>query len=107
MFAPSTNPADLAGQYRQTLNRYNHEYYVLDAPSVPDAEYDRLFKALQELEAAHPELITPDTPTLRVGGAALPAFQQVRSPCRERALIYLQQTRRRHTDYPATAKPRA
>jgi len=51
---------------------------VLDTPSVPDAEYDRLFRELQELEAAHPELITPDSPTLRVGGAALPAFQQIR-----------------------------
>ena len=73
-----TSMTETARQYRQTLNRYNYEYYVLDAPSVPDAEYDRLFKALQELEASHPELITPDSPTLRVGAAALPAFQQVR-----------------------------
>lgn len=68
----------LAEEYRKRLNQYNHEYYVLDAPSVPDAEYDRLFKALQHLEAQHPELITPDSPTLRVGGAALPAFRQLR-----------------------------
>ncbi len=68
----------LAQQYRQSLNQYNHEYYVLDAPSVPDAEYDRIFKALQELETLYPALITPDTPTLRVGGAALPVFSQVR-----------------------------
>ena len=73
-----TSLTETARQYRQKLNQYNHEYYVLDAPSVPDAEYDRLFKALQDLEAGHPELITPDSPTLRVGGAALPAFQQVR-----------------------------
>lgn len=72
------SPALQADSVRQALNRYNHEYYVLDAPSVPDAEYDRLFKQLQQLEAAHPELITPDSPTLRVGGAALPVFQQVR-----------------------------
>ncbi|PRC91333.1 NAD-dependent DNA ligase LigA [Solimicrobium silvestre] len=72
------NAAQLAEQYRHSLNQYNNEYYVLDAPSVPDAEYDRLFKLLQELEAEHPNLATPDSPTLRVGGAALPAFQQVR-----------------------------
>lgn len=68
----------LAEQYRQTLNQYNYEYYVLDAPSVPDAEYDRVFKLLQELETQHPDIVTPDSPTLRVGGAALPAFKQVR-----------------------------
>jgi len=77
--APQPNALVLqALRLRQTLNRYNHEYYVLDAPSVPDAEYDRQFKALQQLEAEHPDLLTPDSPTLRVGGAALPAFQQVR-----------------------------
>jgi len=70
--------AKLAQQYRQSLNKYNYEYYVLDAPSVPDAEYDRIFKLLQEIEASYPHLITPDSPTLRVGGAALPAFKQVR-----------------------------
>ena len=72
------SPSSQADHLRLTLNRYNHEYYVLDAPSVPDAEYDRLFKQLQQLEAEHPELITPDSPTLRVGGAALPVFLQVR-----------------------------
>jgi len=71
------NPAQLAKQYRQKLNQYNYEYHVLDAPSVPDAEYDRMFKLLQELEAQFPELITPDSPTLRVGGTPLPAFKQV------------------------------
>jgi len=59
------------------LHRYAHEYYVLDAPSVPDAEYDRLFAELQVLESAHPELITPDSPTQRVGGKPLPEFTQV------------------------------
>lgn len=68
----------LAEQYRQKLNKYNYEYYVLDAPSVPDAEYDRIFKLLQDLEAQFPQLITPDSPTLRVGGAPLPVFKQVR-----------------------------
>lgn len=61
----------------QLLRRYAHEYYVLDAPSVPDAEYDRLFAELQALEAAHPELITTDSPMLRVGGKPLPEFSQI------------------------------
>jgi DNA ligase (NAD+) len=61
---------------RQLLTRYGHEYYVLDAPSVPDAEYDRLFRELQRWKN-HPELKTPDSPTLRVGGAPLPEFSQV------------------------------
>jgi len=65
-------------QLRQTLHTWAHQYYVQDAPSVPDAEYDRLFKELQALEAAHPELVTPDSPTQRVGGKALDAFAQVR-----------------------------
>ncbi|RQO70906.1 DNA ligase (NAD(+)) LigA [Aquitalea sp. FJL05] len=62
---------------RQQLTRYGHEYYVLDAPSVPDAEYDRLFRELQTLENAHPELKTADSPTLRVGGTPLPEFSQI------------------------------
>ncbi|RMD02244.1 NAD-dependent DNA ligase LigA [Aquitalea palustris] len=62
---------------RQQLTRYGHEYYVLDAPSVPDAEYDRLFRELQALENAHPELKTADSPTLRVGGMPLPEFSQI------------------------------
>jgi DNA ligase (NAD+) len=67
-----------ARELRALLNRYGHEYYVLDAPSVPDAEYDRLFQELQALEKAHPELLTPDSPTQRVGGRALDAFAPVR-----------------------------
>lgn len=74
----ASDPARQVEAYRALLERYNHEYYVLDAPSVPDAEYDRIFKALQQLEALHPELISPESPTQRVGGAALPAFGQVR-----------------------------
>jgi DNA ligase (NAD+) len=54
---------------RREIERANYEYYVLDAPSLPDAEYDRLFGELLELEARHPALRTPDSPTLRVGGA--------------------------------------
>ncbi|SFC41102.1 NAD-dependent DNA ligase LigA [Collimonas sp. OK412] len=59
------------------LNRHNHSYYVLDNPSIPDAEYDQLFRELQALELAHPELNTPDSPTQRVGAAPLPLFEQV------------------------------
>ncbi|HRK38044.1 MAG TPA: NAD-dependent DNA ligase LigA [Burkholderiaceae bacterium] len=60
------------------LHRHAHLYYVLDAPEVPDAEYDRLFQALQALEAAHPDLARPDSPTRRVGGQVLDGFAPVR-----------------------------
>ena len=63
---------------RDALADAAHRYYTLDDPSIPDAEYDRLFRELQALEAAHPELHTPDSPTLRVGGAPLAAFAPVR-----------------------------
>ena len=62
---------------RDEIARHNHAYYVLDAPTVPDAEYDRLFLELQRLEAAHPEFDSPESPTRRVGGAAVEAFGQV------------------------------
>ena len=65
-------------ELRAELDQHNYRYYVLDEPSVPDAEYDRLFRELQALEAEHPELVTEDSPTQRVGGAALSAFSQVR-----------------------------
>ena len=55
-----------------------HRYYVLDEPSIPDAEYDKLFQELQAIEAAHPELVTPDSPTQRVIGAVLDGFEPVR-----------------------------
>jgi DNA ligase (NAD+) len=67
-----------AAQLRELLSQHAHRYYVLDAPTVPDAEYDRLFKELQALEDAHPELKTPDSPTQRVGGAPVSAFASVR-----------------------------
>ena len=60
------------------LHAHAHSYYVLDEPSIPDAEYDRLFKELQSLEAQYPELLRPDSPTQRVGGKALDAFASVR-----------------------------
>ncbi|CAH0171356.1 DNA ligase [Massilia sp. Bi118] len=59
------------------LNHHIYNYHVLDAPTIPDAEYDKLFRELQELEAAHPEAVSNDTPTSRVGGAPIPEFRQV------------------------------
>ncbi|WP_251973486.1 NAD-dependent DNA ligase LigA [Sphaerotilus microaerophilus] len=67
-----------AATLRATLNHHAHQYYVLDAPTLPDAEYDRLFQELQALEAAHPELRAADSPTQRVGGAVLDGFTPVR-----------------------------
>ena len=66
-----------AANLRKQLHHHAHCYYTLDAPEVPDAEYDRLFRALQELETQHPHLKTPDSPTQRVGGAVLPEFKTV------------------------------
>ncbi len=63
---------------RTELDGHNQRYYVLDQPSIPDAEYDRLFRELQALEAAHPDLITVDSPTQRVGGAPRAGFTEVR-----------------------------
>ena len=56
-----------AAELRRILHRAIHAYYVLDAPEMSDAEYDRLFRELTDLEAAHPDLLTSDSPTLRVG----------------------------------------
>ena len=61
----------------EQLHYHNYRYYVLDDPLIEDAEYDRLFRQLQQLEAKYPELITADSPTQRVGGAPLDAFSQV------------------------------
>lgn len=65
-------------QLRIQLNKYNYQYYVLDNPSVPDSEYDRLFQQLTDLEKNSPELITPDSPTQRVGAKPLDGFSQVK-----------------------------
>ncbi|MBL0354975.1 MAG: NAD-dependent DNA ligase LigA [Dechloromonas sp.] len=70
-------PALAAGRVRELraeIERHNHAYYVLDASTVPDAEYDLLFRELQDLEQQYPELLTPDSPTRRVGGAPLSEF---------------------------------
>ena len=63
---------------RQQLNDAAHRYYVLDEPLIPDAEYDRMFQELLALETQHPELLTPDSPTQRVGGQSLDSFASVR-----------------------------
>ena len=67
-----------AAALSEQLHRHAHLYYVLDAPEIPDAEYDRLFRRLEALEAEYPELRTPDSPTLRVGGKPLDGFAKVR-----------------------------
>ncbi|RZI77539.1 MAG: NAD-dependent DNA ligase LigA [Variovorax sp.] len=76
-----TKPEDAAREaaaLREQLRHHAHLYYVLDAPELPDAEYDKLFQRLQAIEAAHPELRTPDSPTQRVGGKVLDGFVKVR-----------------------------
>src|SRR5690242_10969000 len=64
-------------QLRETIRHHEHLYYVLDAPELPDAEFDRLMQELKRLEAAHPALITPDSPTQRVGGKPAEGFPKV------------------------------
>jgi len=68
---------DRARKLREQLNKYSHEYHVLDQPTVDDAVYDGLMAELKKIEEQHPELITPDSPTQRVGGTPLSAFQSV------------------------------
>lgn len=70
--------AERARVLRDQINYHNYRYYVLDNPEIPDAEFDRLFRELQALEAGHPEIVTPDSPTQRVGGQPLEGFAQVR-----------------------------
>ncbi len=67
-----------ADALRELLHHHAHRYYVLDQPDIPDAEYDKLFRELQEIEEEHPELLTPDSPTQRVGGKTLEGFSKVR-----------------------------
>jgi DNA ligase (NAD+) len=77
MAAPA-GAVERAAWLRAELERHNHAYYVLDAPTIPDAEYDQLFRELQGLESEYPELLTADSPTQRVGGKPLSAFSPVR-----------------------------
>jgi len=73
----SSAPEDNIQELRDQINHHNYLYYVLDEPSLPDAEYDRLMRELQALESDHPELVTSDSPTQRVGGAPLSGFTEV------------------------------
>ena len=75
---PVTDPAARIDELRAILNEANHRYHVLDAPTMADREYDLLFRELNELEAAHPDLITPDSPTQRVGAPVEGGFPSVR-----------------------------
>ena len=75
---PSPDPAERAEQLRAELRHHEHLYYVLDAPEISDAEYDALMNELKRIETAHPELVTPDSPTQRVGGKPAEGFQKVR-----------------------------
>jgi DNA ligase (NAD+) len=68
---------DRAQRLRDEIDRHNYRYYVLDDPLIPDSEYDRLLRELQALEAQYPELITPDSPTQRVGAQPLDGFEEV------------------------------
>ncbi|MFZ3016902.1 MAG: NAD-dependent DNA ligase LigA [Gallionella sp.] len=65
-------------QLREEIERHSYNYYVLDAPTIPDAEYDKLFRELESLETQYPELLTPDSPTQRVGGKVLDGFAPVK-----------------------------
>jgi len=67
-------------ELRQTINHHNYRYYVLDSPEISDAEYDELMKDLKQLEADHPELVTPDSPTQRIGAPPVEAFGVVEHP---------------------------
>ena len=76
--AASRDVVDKVESLREQIRHHNYLYHVLDAPEIPDSEYDRLLRELQALEAQYPELITPDSPTQRVGAIPLEAFQEVK-----------------------------
>lgn len=78
MSAPHAAPADRARELRRRIEDANYRYHVLDAPDIPDAEFDRLLRELQALEAAHPELASDDSPTRRIGGKPAGGFAPVR-----------------------------
>lgn len=73
----AAEPSDRVERLRAEINRHNYRYHVLDDPEITDAEYDRLFRELVDMEAAHPELLTPDSPTQRVGSQPLAQFAPV------------------------------
>ena len=74
------NPKDRIVELTSLLTQANYRYYVLDDPTMPDFEYDRLLRELEDLEKAYPELAAPDSPTKRVGGEALSQFEKVTHP---------------------------
>jgi DNA ligase (NAD+) len=74
----AVKPRQRAAELRREINHHNHLYYVLDNPAISDAQFDKLLRELQEIEEIHPELITPDSPTQRVGAAPLEEFGEVR-----------------------------
>jgi DNA ligase (NAD+) len=74
---PTSRPAERVQWLRAEIERNNYAYYVLDAPELPDAEFDKLYRELEAIEADHPELVTPDSPTQRVGGQAATGFEQI------------------------------
>lgn len=78
----TASAAERARELRELLNQYSYEYHVLDAPTVDDAVYDGLMQELKALEAADPSLVTPDSPTQRVGSALLASFRKVRHSSR-------------------------
>ena len=78
MSATRESAAERSRELRRALERHNHRYYVLDDPEVSDSEYDALLNELRDLEAEHPELLTPDSPTQRVGAEPLDKFPEVR-----------------------------
>src|SRR4051812_32004732 len=72
------SPAERAEELREQLRHHEHLYYVMDAPEITDAAFDKLMNELKRIEAEHPELETPDSPTKRVGGKPAEGFQKVR-----------------------------
>ena len=79
-------PAERIAALREVINRHAEAYYEHDAPEIPDADYDRMLRELLDLEAAHPDLVTPDSPTLRIGGEGNAAFAPVRHQVRMMSL---------------------
>ena len=67
-------------ELRRLIRHHDHRYYVLDSPEISDAAYDALFRELQDIEARHPEWVSPDSPTQRVSGEPLSGFRRVRHP---------------------------
>src|SRR5688572_23002854 len=73
----AASPAQKAAELRKQIDHHNYLYYVEASPEISDQEFDRLLRQLEELEKAHPELVTPDSPTQRVGGQPIDSFRTV------------------------------